>query len=194
MARAAAMTTEDRQRISADIARESPRLRNFVRRRIADAADAEDVLQDVLVELVESYRLPRPIEDVGAWLFAVARNRIIDFFRRKRPQAISAMRRDDDVEDDFPPLEQLLPAADAGPEAAYVRTVLVEELAAALEELPPEQRDVFIANEIDGRSFRDLAGESGISINTLLARKRYAVLHLRARLQDIRDEFTQSGG
>jgi RNA polymerase sigma factor (sigma-70 family) len=193
MAQAAAWMTSERQdRISADIEREGPRLRNFVRRRIPDPADAEDILQDVLAELVESYRLPRPVEEVGAWLFTVARNRITDFFRKKRTQTFTDALPETGGED-ITPIDELLPSPRAGPEAEYARAVLVEELEAALAELPAEQRDVFIANEIDGRSFRDLAAESGVSINTLLARKRYAVLHLRARLQDIRDEFAQNG-
>ncbi|HXF79539.1 MAG TPA: RNA polymerase sigma factor [Usitatibacter sp.] len=193
MAQAAGwMTAEDEERISAQIARESPRLRSFVRRRVADAADAEDILQDVFFELVESYRLPRPVEEVGAWLFRVARNRIADFFRKKRPVAftdLASSAGDDDLAD----IVELLPSADAGPEAAYARGLLLEELDAALAELPREQREVFIAHEIEGRSFKDLAAGSGESINTLLSRKRYAVLHLRERLADIYDEFIDRG-
>jgi RNA polymerase sigma factor (sigma-70 family) len=193
MAQAAGwMTAEDEKRISAEITRESPRLRSFVRRRVADAADAEDILQDVFFELVESYRLPRPVEEVGAWLFRVARNRITDFFRKKRPLAfadLGAHAEDDDPTD----IAELLPSADAGPEAAYARGVLLEELDAALAELPREQREVFVAHEIEGRSFKDLAAERGESINTLLSRKRYAVLHLRSRLADIYDEFIDRG-
>ncbi len=194
MAQAAAwMTIEKQRRISADIAREGPRLRNFVRRRIPDAADAEDLVQDVLAELVDSYRLPRPIEEVGAWLFRVARNRITDFFRKERAQPFSDIAPPAADESALAPIEELLPSPDAGPEAAYARTVLVEELEAALAELPPGQREVFVANEIEGRSFRDIAAATGIPINTLLSRKRYAVLHLRERLQDIHDEFTRNG-
>lgn len=193
MAQAAGwMTAEDEERISAQIARESPRLRSFVRRRVADAADAEDILQDVFFELVESYRLPRPVEEVGAWLFRVASNRIADFFRKKRPVAftdLASSAGDDDLAD----IVELLPSADAGPEAAYARGLLLEELDAALAELPREQREVFIAHEIEGRSFKDLAAGSGESINTLLSRKRYAVLHLRERLADIYDEFIDRG-
>ena len=186
------MTAEDQRRISAEIAREGPRLRNFVRRRVADAADAEDILQDVFFELVESYRLPRPVEEVGAWLFRVARNRITDFFRKKRPVALSDLASPED-EEGLSDLVELLPSADEGPEAAYARSVLLDELDTALAELPRGQRDVFIAHEIEGRSFKDLAAESGESINTLLSRKRYAVLHLRARLADIYEEFTDTG-
>ena len=145
-----------------------------------DVADAEDILQDVLFELVESYRAPQPVEQVGAWLFRVARNRITDFFRKKRPEALA----DEGIED-------LLPSPEAGPEAAYARSVLVEELEVALGELPPAQRDAFIATEIEGRSFRELAAETGESVNTLLSRKRYAVLHLRERLRDIYEEIVE---
>jgi RNA polymerase sigma factor (sigma-70 family) len=187
------MTADQEQRISAEIERESPRLRNFVRRRVADAADAEDILQDVLFELVESYRLPRPVEQVGAWLYRVARNRITDFFRKKRPEALADVARFAAEEGDHAGLEDFLPSPESGPEAAYARSVLVEELDAALAELPPEQREVFIAHEIEGRSFKELAAETGESINTLLSRKRYAVLHLRERLRDIHDEFIDTG-
>ena len=184
------MTAERQQRISADIERESPRLRSFVRRRVSDAADAEDILQDVLAELVESYRLPQPVEQVGAWLLTVARNRITDFFRKKRPETFTdALGEDGD--ESF--LDELLPSTDAGPEAAYARTLLIEEMEEALAELPPEQREVFIAHEIEGRSFKDMAAAGGVSINTLLSRKHLAVKHLRERLRDIRDEFTSGG-
>lgn len=185
------MTAEQQRRISADIERESPRLRNFVRRRVSDAADAEDILQDVLAELVESYRLPRPVEQVGAWLLTVARNRITDFFRKKRPETFTDALGDGGEEE---PLADLLPSRDAGPEAAYARRVLIDELEDALAELPEAQREAFIAHELEGRSFKDMAAESGVSINTLLSRKHLAVKHLRERLQEIRDEFTPSGG
>ena len=159
--------------------REQGRLRSFVRRRVADEGDAEDILQDVFYELVEAYRLMKPVEQAGAWLFRVARNRIIDFFRKKRPVLL-----DDDLS-----IEEMLPSADAGPEAAFARNVLWEELEAALEELPEEQRDVFIAHEIDGRSFKEIAAETGVPVNTLLSRKRYAVLHLRECLKEINEEI-----
>jgi RNA polymerase sigma factor (sigma-70 family) len=184
------MTAEQQRRISADIERESPRLRNFVRRRVSDAADAEDILQDVLAELVESYRLPQPVEQVGAWLLTVARNRITDFFRKKRPETFTDAIGEEDG-DSF--LDDLLPSSDAGPEAAYARTLLIEEMEEALAELPPEQREVFLAHEIEGHSFKELAAESGVALNTLLSRKHLAVKHLRERLQDIRDEFTSGG-
>jgi RNA polymerase sigma factor (sigma-70 family) len=163
------------------VRREQGRLRSFVRRRVADEGDAEDILQDVFYELVEAYRLMKPVEQAGAWLFRVARNRIIDFFRKKRP--VPLRNKDDE---DFS-LEEMLPSPDAGPEAAYARSLLWEELEAALEELPEQQRDVFIAHEIDGRSFKQIAAETGVSVNTLLSRKRYAVLHLRERLKEIND-------
>ena len=186
------MTADQDRRISAEIARETPRLRNFVRRRVADAADAEDILQEVFVELVESYRLPRPVEQVGAWLFRVARNRITDLFRKKKSVAL-ADAGPAGAEDESLDIEELLPSAAEGPEAAYARAVLIEELDAALNELPAEQRDVFFAHEIEGVSFKELAARSGVAINTLLSRKRYAVLHLRGRLRDIYDEFNETG-
>src|SRR5512146_494286 len=172
--------------ISGSSTRERGRLRNFIRRRVPDANEAEDILQDVFFEYVEAYRLPEQIEQVGAWLFRVARNRIIDRFRKKREVQLPEL---PGTADDDHWLEEVLPSPDAGPEAAYARGVLLEELYVALEELPKEQREVFIAHELDGRSFKELAADSGASVNTLLARKRYAVLHLRARLQTIYDEF-----
>jgi RNA polymerase sigma factor (sigma-70 family) len=179
------LTAEDR-RIADTIGREQNRLRNFIRKRVADIDDAEDILQDVFYELVVATRLMKPIEHVSGWLFRVARNRITDLFRLKRADIST----DDPVagEDDLS-FEDLLPSPEAGPEAAYARQVLLEELEAALDELPDEQRDVFIAHEIEGRSFRELAAEAGLSVNTLLARKHYAVLRLRRRLRAIHDEF-----
>lgn len=172
------MTEQDRQ-IAETVERESGRLRNFIRKSVA-REDVEDVLQDVFFELVEARRLMQPIEQAGAWLFQVARNRIIDRFRRKRPESA-----------DLASLADLLPSPDAGPEAAYARRVLLEEIESALEELPEEQRFVFAAHELEGRSFRELAEETGVPINTLLSRKRYAVLHLRRRLQSIYDEYKE---
>jgi RNA polymerase sigma factor (sigma-70 family) len=171
------MTEDQDQRISDVVDREQSRLRRFIRRRVPDPRDAEDILQDVFYELVEANRLLMPIDHVTGWLFRVARNRITDLFRKKKPESF-----DDTFED-------LLPSPDAGPEARYARQVLVDELALAIDELPDEQRDVFIAHELHGRSFKDMAAETGVSINTLLSRKRYAVLHLRERLQSIYDEF-----
>ncbi|HKD45929.1 MAG TPA: sigma-70 family RNA polymerase sigma factor [Candidatus Angelobacter sp.] len=181
---------EQDRRITETVEREQARLRNFIRRRVADRADAEDILQDVFYEFVEAYRMLQPIEQAGAWLFRVARNRIIDLFRKKRAGSIS-----DPIgageEGEPVSLEDLLPSPDAGPEAAYARKVLIEELENAVDELPEDQRQVFIAHEIVGRSFKDLAEETGLSVNTLLSRKHYAVLQLRRRLQAIHEEFTK---
>ena len=189
-----AMSEQDR-RIAETIEREQDRLRNFIRKRVPDRRDVEDVLQDVFFELVEAQRLMKPIEQVGAWLFRVARNRIIDRFRKKRPESSSVTRPIPDSEEDgggdIGSLEDLLPSAEAGPEAAYARGVLLEALDDALEELPEEQRFVFVAHELEGRSFRELASETGVGVNTLLSRKHYAVLHLRRRLQNIYDEFQE---
>ena len=182
------MTREQDQRISEVIKREQSRLLNFIRRRVPDPGDAEDILQDVFYELLEANRLLMPIEHVTGWLFRVARNRIIDLFRKKRPQRFSdAAVADEDGE--MQQFEDLLPSPDAGPEALYARQVLLDELELAVEELPVEQREVFIASELEGRSFKEIAAETGVSVNTLLSRKRYAVLHLRERLQRIYDEF-----
>jgi len=181
------LMAEKDKSIAEAISRESGRLGSFIRRRVHDAGEAEDILQDVFYEFVQAYRLPEPIEQVGAWLFGVARNRIIDRFRKKREESLPQSSPDDADEERW--LEEVLPAAESGPEAAYARSVLLEELVDALGELPREQRDVFIAHELDGRSFKELSLESGVAVNTLLARKRYAVLHLRARLQTIHDEF-----
>lgn len=183
------MTADRDRRLSAEIEQERPRLRNFIRRRVANEADVEDILQDVFSELVEAYRLMQPIEQVSAWLFRVARNRIVDRFRRRKTEAISELHPGDD---DELRLDDLLPSAEAGPEAEYMRHVLLEALDAALGELPAEQREVFIAHEIEGKSFKQLAAETGLGVNTLLSRKHYAVRHLRTRLQPIYDEFNES--
>jgi len=173
------------------VGKEQGRLRNFIRRRVADPGDVEDILQDVFCELVEAYQWAVPVQHVSAWLFRVARNRITDFFRKKRPERLEDQRMVDGGEDDPLTLEDLLPSPGAGPEAGYARSVLLEELEDALEELPPEQREVFMAHEIEGKSFKQLSAESGVSVNTLLSRKHYAVLHLRERLQGIYDEFKE---
>lgn len=185
------MAEQDRQ-IAEAIDREQSRLRNFIRRRVADREDAEDILQEVFYELVEAYRMIKPVEQVTGWLFRVARNRIADLFRRKQREALRDPTTTVTDDGDRLELEELLPSPDAGPDAAYARGVLLEELEAALEELPDEQRAVFIAHEVLGRSFKELAAETGTSVNTLLSRKHYAVLHLRERLQAIHDEFTKS--
>jgi RNA polymerase sigma factor (sigma-70 family) len=187
------MALEPDQRISEVVKREQSRLRNFIRRRVPDPRDAEDILQDVFYELVEANRLLMPIEHVTGWLFRVARNRIVDLFRKKKPENFSdsAVAPNDDPDDELPAFEDLLPSPDAGPEALYARGVLLHELDLALDELPEEQRKVFVAHELEGRSFKEIAAETGVSVNTLLSRKRYAVLHLRERLQNIYDEFTK---
>lgn len=182
------MVDEQNRRITETIAREQARLRNFIRRRVPDRGDAEDILQDVFSELVQAYRLMQPIEQAGAWLFRVARNRITDLFRKKKPEAL-ADQRVLMADGEALTLEDLLPSKDGGPEEAYLRAVLLEELEDALEELPEEQREVFIAHEFEDRSFAEIAAETGLSVNTLLSRKRYAVLHLRRRLESIYEEF-----
>jgi len=181
------MAEQDRQ-ISEVVTEQRARLRNFIRRRVPDPADVEDIVQEVFYELVEANRLLMPIDHVTGWLFRVARNRITDLFRKKKPQPFS----DAAVEDEDGALlqiEDLLPSPDAGPEALYFRNVLLDELEFALAELPDEQREVFVAHEIEGRSFKEMAAETGVNINTLLARKRYAILHLRERLHSIYDEL-----
>src|SRR5580765_1959059 len=184
-----AMTEQDRQ-ISDVIAEERSRLRNFIRKRVANDADVEDLLQEVFYELVEANRLLMPIEHVTGWLFRVARNRITDLFRKKKPELFSDAAIEDE-EGEALQIDDLLPSPDAGPEALYFRNLLLDELELALDELPDEQREVFVAHELEGRSFKELAAETGASVNTLLSRKRYAVLHLRKRLQSIYDEFTK---
>jgi RNA polymerase sigma factor (sigma-70 family) len=182
------MQGEQDRRITEAVERDRARLRNFIRRRVADRGDAEDILQEVFAEFVEAYRLMKPIERVSGWLFQVARNRIIDLFRRKKPGSLSdpaGIGEDGEAL----PLEDLLPSPEAGPEAAYARSVLLEELDDALEDLPAPQREVFIAHEIEGRSFKELAAETGVRVNTLIARKHRAVVHLRRRLQAIHEEF-----
>ena len=181
-----ALMREQNQLAAETVMRERGRLKNFIRRRVADPADAEDILQDVFYSFIEAYRLPEPIEQVGAWLYRVARNRIIDRFRKMRSDPLSEISSETDEE---PWLETVLPSPEVGPEAAYARKVLLEELYSALDDLPEPQRAVFIAHEVEGRSFKQLAEEGGVPLNTLLARKRYAVLNLRARLQAIYEEF-----
>jgi RNA polymerase sigma factor (sigma-70 family) len=186
LAHPSSMSDQDRA-ISETVSREGGRLRNFIRRRVADAADAEDVLQDVLYEVTLAYRLPEPIEQIGAWMYRVALNRITDLFRKKKPGLIEDMLAADSEADHL--LDAILPADEDGPEAAYARALLLDAVQSALAELPADQRDVFIAHEIEGRSFKSLAEQTGISVNTLLARKRYAVLFLRSRLQAVYDDF-----
>src|SRR5216684_3564324 len=182
------MALKQDQRISEVIRREQSRLRNFIRRRVPDPRDAEDILQDVFYKLVEANRLLMPIEHVTGWLFRVARNRITDLFRKKKPESFSDTAVADE-DDELLQLEDLLPSPDAGPEDLYARSVLLAALELAVEELPEEQRRVFVAHELEGRSFKEIASEIGVSVNTLLSRKRYAMLHLRERLQSLYDEL-----
>ena len=185
------MALERDQRISEVVEREQSRLRSFIRRRVPDPRDAEDIPQDVFYELVEANRLLMPIDHITGWLFRVARNRITDLFRKKKPVSFSEAAALDEG-DELLQLEDLLPSPGAGPEAVYARRVLLDELALAVRELPQEQRSVFVAHELEGRSFKEIAAESGVGVNTLLSRKRYAVLHLRKRLQLIYDELTKA--
>jgi len=188
VARPERMARERDQQLSEVVRKEQGRLLGFIRRRVADPLDAEDILQDVLHELAEANRLLVPIDHVTGWLFTVARNRIIDLFRKRRPERLPASFESVDGEPQ-PGLEDLLPSPEAGPEALYARRVLLEELAIALDELPEEQRWVFVTHELEGRSFKEMSAETGVSVNTLLSRKHYAVLHLRERLQELHDEL-----
>ena len=182
---------EQDQRIAEVVNREQSRLRHFIRRRVPDSRDVEDILQEVLYELVEANRLLMPIEHVTGWLFRVARNRMIDLFRKKEPESLSdaAVVKEDTGALSF---EDLLPSPDDGPDALFARSVLLDEIELALDELPEEQREVFVAHELDGRSFKEMAAETGVNVNTLLARKRYAVLHLRERLRKTYDALTRA--
>jgi RNA polymerase sigma factor (sigma-70 family) len=179
---------EQDELISQAVERDQPRLRNFIRKHVSDTTEAEDILQDVFYELIEAYRMTKPVEHVTAWLFRVARNRMIDLFRRKKPDSLNNPVSNEEGGDT---LEDLLPSADAGPEAAYARSLLLDALEEAIEELPEAQREVFIAHELMGESFKDMAAETGLSVNTLLSRKRYAVLYLRQRLQSIYENFVK---
>ncbi len=179
------MAREQDERIADVFARTEARLRSFIRKRVRDPGDTEDVVQDVFFALVEANRLLVPIDHVTGWLFRAARNRITDLFRKKTPERFTDLARDDD---DALGFEELLPSADAGPEAAYIRRVLLDALEAAIADLPAEQRDVFVAHEIEGRSFKDMAAETGVGVNTLLSRKRYAVLRLRESLREVYDD------
>src|SRR4030081_1319328 len=187
----ASSPAEQDRRIAEALARDEDKLRKFIRRRVVSEGDVEDILQDVFYELVEAYRLMKPIEQVSGWVFRVAANRITDLFRKKKPEPFPV-----DIAEagDTQNFADLLPSPDAGPDAAYAHGVLLEELAASLDELPDEQREVFVAHELEGRSFKELAAESGLNVNTLLSRKHYAVLHLRRRLQSIHDDFVNPRG
>jgi RNA polymerase sigma factor (sigma-70 family) len=188
-----ALAEQDRL-IGDAVERNGTRLRNFIRRRVTDDFQTEEILQEVFYELVEAYRLTKPIEQVSAWLFRVARNRITDLFRKKKPVSFSDMNAAANAatdEEERLNIEDFLPSGDAGPDVTYARNVLIEELDAALDELPPDQRAAFVAHEIEGRSFKEMAAETGLSVNTLVLRKHYAVQHLRQRLADIHDEFLE---
>lgn len=185
----AGMNNEQNRQLAEDITRERPRLRNFIRRRVSSEADAEDILQDVFAELVEVSHLMQPVEYVGAWLYRVARNRITDLFRKRQTEARVTLPDPGDDTDAQLGLDELLSGDDAGPESAYVRNILLDELDRALSELPPEQQEVFVAHEFEGHSFKALSAETGLSVNTLLARKHYAVRYLRERLQAIYEEI-----
>jgi RNA polymerase sigma factor (sigma-70 family) len=187
------MTAEQDHRIAEVLEREQSRLRNFIRRRVADEGDAEDILQDVFYELVETYRLMKPVEQVGAWLYRVARNRIIDRFRKKKPVTFADTGGVSE-EGETLRLEELLPSPEAGPDAVYARGVMLQELEDAVDELPQEQREVFVGHEVEGYSFKELSARTGVSVNTLLSRKHYAVVYLRQRLRAIYDEFLNAGG
>jgi RNA polymerase sigma factor (sigma-70 family) len=186
---------EQEQRISEAVVREQSRLLNFIRRRVADPGDAEDILQEVFYEFVETYRMMKPVEHVTGWLYQVARNRITDLFRKKsreraRNEPVRGEQSQGEAGEELL-LVELLPSPDAGPDAAYARKVLLEELDGALDELPAEQREAFIAHELMGYSFKEISAQTGVTVNTLLSRKHYAVLHLRERLQGVYDEFTR---
>jgi RNA polymerase sigma factor (sigma-70 family) len=184
------ITAEQDQWIAQAVERDGFRLRNYIRKHVVNLEATEDILQEVFCELIEAYRLLKPIEQVSAWLFRVARNRIIDRFRSRKVESLSQPKYGED-DDEAVSLEDLLPSPESGPEAAYARSVLLEEIDEALEEMPEEQRSVFIAHEWEGYSFKELSAETGVSVNTLLSRKRYAVLHLRRRLQSIHEEFAK---
>jgi RNA polymerase sigma factor (sigma-70 family) len=178
---------EQDQFIAEALERDEPRLRSFIRKRVLDIEDAEDVFQDVFYELISAYRMMKPAEQVTAWLYRVARNRITDLFRRKKAVSLNEPLEEDGAET----LEDLLPSPDAGPDAMYARNVMIDAMEEALEELPESQREVFVAHELMGKSFKELAEETGTSVNTLLSQKRYAVLHLRKRLQEMEAEFVE---
>ena len=177
---------EQDQLVSQAVEREQSRLRSFIRRHVFDSGEAEDILQEVFYELIEAYRLMKPVEHVTAWLFRVARNRMVDLFRKRKPDSLNTPVSNEDNADT---LQDLLPSADAGPEAVYARSLLLDALEEALDELPQAQREVFLAHEVMGRSFKEIAAETGVSVNTLLSRKRYAVLYLRERLQSIYNDY-----
>jgi len=184
------MAAEEERRITDAVEGQGGRLRSFIRRRVGDVDDAEDIFQEVFFELVLAYRLMKPVEHLGAWLLRVARNRITDRFRKKKPEPMPSGPMGFAEDGEELSLDDLLPSPEGGPDAIYARGVLLEELEAALDELPGDQRDAFVAHELEGRSFKEMAAEAGVGVNTLLSRKHYAVQHLRRRLQAIYDDFT----
>lgn len=181
--------SESEREITETVVREQGKLKNFIRKWVADESDVEDILQDVFFELVEAQHLMTPLRQVGAWMYRVARNRMTDLFRKKRVEALRIAPFSEVPGGESLGWEAWLPSTEEGPEAAYARRILLEELDAALDELPPEQREVFMAHEVEGRSFKELSEETGIPLNTLLSRKHYAVLHLRKRLKAIYEEY-----
>lgn len=183
------MTADQNERIKHTVQKERRRLFDFIRKRVPKDEDAEDILQDVFYELVESYRLMQPIEQISAWMFRVARNKIIDMFRKKKPEPLSTQTNAGDEEGERLNLADLLPDAADGPEAVYARKVMIEALATALEELPREQREVFVMHELEDKSFKEISATTGVQVNTLLSRKRYAVLYLRESLREMYEEF-----
>jgi len=179
------MTVEKDRGFARTLQEEKSRLLNFIRGRVRDESDAEDIFQEVFYEFLEANRLPEPIEQAGAWLFRVARNRIIDLFRKKRSQSLNTAGSASESPAEGETLEDLLPSLEAGPEAAYARAVLLEQIEDALDELPPEQREAFLVTEVEGLSFKEFSAQTGVGVNTLLSRKHYAVVHLRERLREI---------
>lgn len=186
-----AMTKDQNQAIEETVKKEGPRLLDFIRRRIPDVDDAEDILQDVFYQLIESYRLTKPIEEVAAWLFTVARNKITDRFRKKKPESLEKqlLSRRGEEDGEMLNLAEVLPSSDSPPDVLMLRTAVMEELEEALDELPKEQRDIFMLHEIDGKSFKEISEMTGESVNTLLSRKRYAILFLRKRLKGLYKEL-----
>jgi RNA polymerase sigma factor (sigma-70 family) len=186
------MNDED-PRLSEILAEDRARLRDFIRQRVPNEADAEDLLQEVFYEAILAYRLMEPIERWSSWMFRVARNRIIDRFRSKRPAGMESASSITSVDGDRLFLEDVLPSLEAGPDAAYARSVLMEELEEAIDALPEAQREVFVAHEIEGESMNDIARRTGVSLNTVLSRKHYAVKALRRQLKTIHDAFVDEG-
>ena len=183
------LTVEQDQKIRESIRLNGKRLLNFIKRRIPDEDEAEDILQDVYYQLVQAMQLTKPIEQVSSWMFTVARNKITDLFRKKKEVRMEGQVMSQVDSDEMLSLHELLPSLEDSPDATFMRRILVEELEAAMEELPENQRWVFFQHEIEGKSFKELAQETGLTVNTLISRKRYAVLHLRERLSDIYNEF-----